>query len=473
MSNAWKQRQMAAEGLPTNDSWFPTAQAPKVQARFPPKLKFLFKPKRYKVAYGGRGSAKSWNYARALIIRAYQQRIRVLCGREFQNSIKESVHHLLESQIELMQLSKYFNITDATITSHLGSEFIFTGLKNNATKIKSLEAVNIAWIEEAEKVSNRSWELLIPTMRVPDSEIWVTFNPDSEDDPTYKRFIKHPPPASEATVVKMSWRDNPWFPLELRKEKDYLAAVDPAAYEHVWEGECRTNSDAQILRGKYVIEDFTPQLGWDGPYQGADWGFAKDPTTLIRCWISDRRLYVEYEAFGVGVDIDRTPALFDSVPSARSYRTRADCARPETVSYMQRHGYPEVVSVHKWDGSVEDGVSFLRQFETIVIHPRCTHTQQEAKLYSYKIDRLTGDVLPEIEDKNNHMMDALRYALEPIIRQAGMGLFDYMLNKTKQEEAARLAAQNGNTVKVGSATITTTTQESVPLLHAILGANLK
>jgi len=476
----WSQPEVQVGG----GSFFPSVSPPKkIVARFPPKLQFLFKPKRYKVAYGGRGSAKSWNFARALIIKAYQYRIRVLCGREFQNSIKESVHHLLESQIELLGLTKFFHVTDATITGHLGSEFIFTGLHNNATKIKSMEAVNIAWLEEAEKISERSWEILIPTMRatipypdggVYDSEIWVTYNPDSEKDATHKRFVTRPPPESEATIIKMSWRDNPWFPESLRKEKDYLASVDPAAYEHVWEGECRTNSDAQILRGKYVIEEFVPGNDWDGPYQGADWGFSVDPTVLIRCWIKDKKLYIEYEAYGHRVDINDTPALFDHIPNARRYRTRADSARPETISYVQNHGYPEVVAVVKWDGSVEDGIGFLRQFEQIVIHPRCEHTIEEARLYSFKIDRLTNDVTRDIEDKHNHCMDALRYALEPIIRSAGQGMYLYMMEQNKKREN-EIAAVNKHAEKsqVGTGSITTTTQEGVPPLLAAIQRGLK
>jgi phage terminase large subunit len=475
--------------MSANDDWqiraeldgaslFPTVRAERITARFPPKLKFLFKPKRYKVAHGGRGSAKSWNFARALIIRAYEQRIRVLCGREFQNSIKESVHALLESQIELLGLANYFRITEASITSHLGSEFIFTGLRNNATKIKSLEGVNIAWIEEAEKVSDRSWEILIPTMRSNlyyggrafDSEIWVTFNPDSEDDATYKRFIKHPPPASECTTVKMTWRDNPWFPESLRREKDYLASVDPAAYAHVWEGECRTNSDAQIFNGKYSVEVFEPKPGWHGPYQGADWGFAKDPTTLIRLWIDPdaRKLYVEYEAYGIKVDLHKTAELFDRIPDGKRYRTRADNARPETISYMQQHGYPEIVGCEKWPGSVEDGIAVLRQFEQIVIHPRCTHTIEEARLYSYKIDKLTSDVLPDIEDKHNHCWDAIRYALEPIIRQADQGLLNYM-RKKKEEKSKEAVPHPGITKQQGTGSVTTTTQEGMSIPSWVAG----
>ena len=166
--------------------------------------------------------------------------------------------------------------------------------------------------------------------------------------------------------------------------------------------------------------------GWDGPYFGADWGFSQDPTTLVKLWIGERKLYVEHEAYGVGVDIDRTPEFFDRVPGAREATIRGDSARPETISYLRRNGYPGIESVTKWKGSVEDGVAALRGFEQIVIHPRCRHTEEEARLWAYKIDRLTGDVMPDLVDRHNHIWDAVRYALEPVIRSSGGGLFEYM-----------------------------------------------
>jgi phage terminase large subunit len=222
-----------------------TVAAPKDAIQFPRKLQFLFRKKRYKVLYGGRGSAKSWSIARALFILALnpallfgddRKSIRILCARELQNSIKESVHQLLRDQIEQMGLSAFFNITDSSITSLNGSEFIFSGIKQNVTKIKSMEGIDIVWVEEAEKVSHNSWQVLIPTIRKDGSEIWVSFNPDEETDATSQRFLVNPPPADVATIVKLNWTDNPWFNAELRKEKDYLYAVDTDAAEHVWGG---------------------------------------------------------------------------------------------------------------------------------------------------------------------------------------------------------------------------------------------
>jgi phage terminase large subunit len=384
----------------------------------------FFAPARYKVAHGGRGSGKSWAFARMLVIRAVQGPVRVLCARELQNSIQDSVHQLLVDQINALGLSGCFHILESKITSMTGSEFLFKGLrgmKNNAQAIKSLEGVDICWIEEGQTISAASFETLTPTIRKPGAEIWITMNPDQDTDPVYQ-LIKNPPEGS--IIRRVNWQDNPWFEqTSLPEEREWMQRTDPDAYAHVWEGECRQNSDAQVLRGKYVVDTFKVLPDWDGPYQGADWGFSTDPTAFVRCWIGGRKLYIEAEAYGVGVEIDALPALFDAAhPQARQSITRADNARPETISYMQRHGYTRLVAADKWPGSVEDGVAFLRSFEQIVIHPNCKHTAEEARLYSYKTDRLTGDVLPTLVDKNNHAIDSIRYALAPLIRKRAPGL---------------------------------------------------
>ena len=386
-----------------------------MKVALPEAFQFLTENARYKVAYGGRGSAKSWSVARVLCLLAASKPVRILCARELQSSIRDSVHRLLADQIEALNLSARLEIQNAEIRGVNGSLFIFEGLRHNTTKIKSMEGIDICWVEEAERVSEESWKILVPTIRKPSSEIWVTFNPEQETDPTYTRFVKNPPP--DAIVRKVNHDQNPWFPIELRKEMEYDYRVDPDSAAHIWGGECKKIGDAQVLKGKWVIDDFTPEADWNGPYYGADWGFSQDPTTLVRMWIHKRNLYIEYEAYGVGVEITETPALFDNVPGSRNHTIRADSARPETISYMKRQGF-NIMAAKKGPGSVEDGIAHLRGYEKIVIHPRCKYAAQEARLYSYKVDKLTGDILPILLDANNHIIDAVRYGLEPVIKPA-------------------------------------------------------
>jgi phage terminase large subunit len=379
---------------------------------------------RYKAAYGGRGSAKSWAAGAAVIFRAFNETLHILCAREFQRSIADSVHHLLEVQIDRLGLAPYFDVQKTAIRCRTsGSSIIFAGLKYNIRSLKSLEGVDLCWVEEAEAVSNDSWQHLIPTIRKPGSEIWATFNPDQENDPTYRRFVPGQPDFDPTRTKSelVSWRDNPALPDVLKAELEHLRRTDPDAYHHVWEGACWTRSDAQVFNGKWVIDDFEPVVGahdasknWQGPYFGADWGFATDPTALVRMWIDASTLYIEHEAYGVGVDIVKTPDLFDKVPNSRRYVIRADCSRPETISHVAQSGF-KCEAAQKWSGSVEDGISFLRGFEKIVIHPRCKHMAEEARLYSYKTDKLTGDVLPDLKPGHDHCWDAVRYGLEPMI----------------------------------------------------------
>jgi phage terminase large subunit len=387
--------------------------------QFPRKLSYrnFFRcPSRYKVAYGGRGSAKSWSFARALIIMGAEKPLRILCTRELQVSIKDSVYKLLVDQIDELGLSGYYEVGKGFIRSFCGTEFIFKGLRTNAQEIKSMEKIDICWVEEASSVSEASWRLLIPTIRAPGSEIWITFNPDLEDDPVYKRFIttEHP----NAIVVKINFTDNPWFGNELYEEMLYDKKVDYDAYLHVWEGFCRSASDAQILYKKWRVDQFERPKGIT-PLFGADWGFAVDPTTLISCFVDKKKLYIEHEVYRVRCDIDHTPELFSNIPESKDYIIRADNARPETINYMKRHGFPKMKGVSKWAGSIEDGITHMRHYEEIIIHERCKHTKEEARLYSYKIDDRTGDILPVVLDKHNHCMDAIRYALEPLIVRKG------------------------------------------------------
>lgn len=388
--------------------------AAETRLSFAPKFKPLFQPKRYKTFHGGRGGAKSWAAARALVLMAASKKLRILCTREVQNSIKDSVHKLLKDQIEMLGLNPWFRITNESITSASGSEFLFKGLRFDPLGIKSTEGVDICWVEEAQSVSSDSWAVLIPTIRKEGSEIWVTFNPGEESDPTYQRFIVTPP--DDSITVEVNYYDNPYLPDTLRKEMEYCKRVDYEAYEHIWLGKPKSISDSVIFRNRYRVEAFPDDL-WlqaDRLFFGADFGFANDPSTLIRMFMIDTRLYIEYEAYGVGVELDEMPQFYDSIPEVRKWPVKGDNSRPETISYLARQGF-SIDAAAKWKGSVEDGVTYLKGFEEIIIHERCKHTADEFRHYSYKVDKKTGDILPIIVDKFNHCIDAIRYGLDGYI----------------------------------------------------------
>lgn len=384
-----------------------------IQVDLPIKFQSLFHPFRYKIFYGGRGGAKSWSFAKALISRAYKEKLRILCTREFQNSIADSVHRLISDQISAMGVDKYFKVTQNTITSSVGSQFIFKGLQRSIQEIKSTEGIDICWIEEAQSISQNSWEVLIPTIRGENSEIWMSLNPDEETDPTYQRFIINTPPNS--VLQKVNWTDNPHFPDVLDRERLYMLQIDPEAYQHVWEGDPRKISEAVIFKGRFEVSTFDPPPEDMRFFYGADWGFSQDPTALTRSWIRDNILYIDYEAYGVGVELDDLPDMFNTVPGADHRLIKADNARPETISHMRRRGF-NIISAPKWMGCVEDGITVLKGFTKIVIHERCKHMAEEARLYSYKVDKLTAEILTKIEDKHNHCWDSVRYALSSIIR---------------------------------------------------------
>lgn len=371
-------------------------------------------PSRYKVFYGGRGGRKSWEAVQAALLRGLERPTRILCTRELQTSIKDSIHKTIADRAASLGLSDHYTVLRDTIRGANGTEFIFKGLRHNSESIKSTEGIDICIVEEAEKVSEDSWRYLTPTIRKPGSQIWVLFNPDLESDPTYQRFVVHPPEG--AYVKKVNWSDNPQLSPELNAERRHMMRTDPDAYQWIWEGNCRKHTDAQVLNGKWRLDSFDTPTDADGPYFGADWGFSQDPTTLVKCWVRGHTLFIEHEAYGVGVEITDTPEMFDRIPESRDYVIRADCARPETISHVKGAGF-RIEGAKKWSGSVEDGIAYLRSFEEIVIHTRCKHAAEEATLYSYKVDRLTGDVLPAIVDKHNHIWDAVRYALGPLIQK--------------------------------------------------------
>jgi phage terminase large subunit len=373
---------------------------------------------RYRVAYGGRGSGKSWQMARALLSHGTRQPLRILCAREYQTSIRDSVHHLLASQIVDMGVEGFYDVQQSIIRGINGTEFIFKGLRRNVTEVKSTEAVDICWVEEAEAVSDQSWQVLIPTIRKPGSEIWVSFNPALETDPTYQRFVINPP--ERAIVRRVTYKDiGNLLPDVLKHEAEELRRRDPEAYAHVWGGAPWQRSDAQVFAGKFKVDDFEPGKEWSGPYFGADWGFSQDPTVLLRCWTYDGALYIDQETAGIGWDMDEIARRFAQIPDAMTHTIRADSARPETIHEIKRRGF-RIEAAPKWSGSVEDGIAHIRSYRDVIIHPRCKRVLEEFRLYSYEVDKQTGDPLPKVRDAHNHCIDALRYALAPLIRQKAM-----------------------------------------------------
>lgn len=378
----------------------------------PEVFEALLGPARYKGAHGGRGSGKSHFFAELLIERCLMAKTDAVCVREVQRTLKQSVKKLLEVKIEALGVGKMFEVQDTQIKTPFGGLIIFEGMANHtADSIKSLEGFDIAWVEEAQSLSQRSLDLLRPTLRKDGSELWFSWNPSLETDPV-DVFLRPEDPKDmppDAVVVEANYRDNPWLPDVLLQEAEYDQKRDPDKYAHVWLGKYQQNSEARVFKN-WTIEEFERPIGTHHRL-GADWGFAVDPTCLIRCDIDGRKLYVDYEAYMVGCEIVNTPELFMSVPDAEKWVITADSARPETISYMQKHGFPKIVAAIKGAKSLEEGVEFLKSFD-IVVHPRCKHLIDELTLYSYKTDPLTGQVMPILEDKDNHVIDALRYACE-------------------------------------------------------------
>lgn len=389
---------------------------------FPEKLAFLFHPARYKVAYGGRGGAKSWGFADALLIQAAAKPLRILCAREIQKSIDESVHQLLRDRIEALGLSGFYEVQKTQIIGKNGSLFLFAGLRHNVNNIKSKEGVDIVWVEEAQTVSRNSWQTLIPTIRKESSEIWVSFNPELDTDETYVRFVKNPPPG--AVVQKVNWSDNPWFPDVLRVEKDHLKETDPDAYLTIWEGHCRQTLDGAIF-AREIRQATEENRICKVPYAPAkpvevfvDLGWA-DSTSL---WFVQR----------VGMEIrllkafqDRQRPWSDYLQLIQASNFVISCiwlphdaqakqlGTGKSIEDMTRAAMPgegRVRVVPKL--SVADGINAARE-----MFPACWFDEegtadgvQALRRYRYEVDDETGQFSRQpLHNEDSHFADAFRY----------------------------------------------------------------
>ncbi|MDE2585540.1 MAG: PBSX family phage terminase large subunit [Betaproteobacteria bacterium] len=375
----------------------------------------LLNPARYKGVHGGRGSGKSHFFGELMVERHISKKTDSVCVRENQKSLDQSVKKLLEAKIEALNAGAYFEIQDKRILAKNGGRIIFQGMQNHtAESIKSLEGYDVAWVEEAQTLTQKSLDMLRPTIRKPGSELWFSWNPRNENDPV-DVLLRGDNPPPDAVVIEANYEDNPWFPEVLRMEMEYDRSRDPEKYAHIWLGQYQRNSEARVFRN-WRVEEFEAPAGVTFR-MGADWGFSVDPSVLVRCYIEGRNLYVDYEAYMVGCEIVNLPALFMSVPEAERWPMVADSARPETISHMRNNGFPKILPAVKGARSLQEGVEWLKSFD-IIVHPRCKHLIDELTLYSYKTDPDTGLVMPILQDKDNHVIDALRYACEGVRRAA-------------------------------------------------------
>lgn len=379
------------------------------------KFEPLLAPARYKGAKGGRASGKSHFFGDLWIDESLRDPLDFVCIREVQKDLRFSVKRLLESKVERFNAGYYFDVQDKLIRSKLGGVTIFEGMQNHtADSMKSLEDFDRAYCEEAHKLSQRSLDLLRPTIRKPGSQMWFAWNPEQPTDPVDAFFADKP---DDAILVTANFMDNPWLSDESRKDMEYDRKRDIEKYNHIWLGGYQMHSEARVFKN-WKIDEFDLKPEWI-LRQGADWGFSIDPSVLVQCCIEGRTLYVTHECYMVGCEIDVLPDLFRSVPDSERWPTVADSSRPETISYMQKHGFPRMMAAVKGARSVEEGIEFLRSFD-IIVHPRCVHLIDELSHYRYKRDKLTDIILSQLEDKDNHVIDALRYACEGARRVAAL-----------------------------------------------------
>jgi phage terminase large subunit len=366
-----------------------------------------YKKSRFKFIRGGRGSAKSWEVAGELVERAAKEKLRILCCREIQRSIKQSVHKLLVDSIERRGLNHKFVITDKAIKGVNGSEFFFEGLHHNIDSIKSIEGIDICWNEEAQMTSARSLTTLTPTIRKPDSEIWFTYNPTDDEDAVHK-LADNPPEGS--LIIDQHYKHNPFLPDVLKEEQEHMRKTDFDLWRHVWGGETLKRSDSEVFGGKWRTDYFTaPEDAMF--YHGVDWGSSKtDPTVLVRCYIVDNTLYIDHAHYFYETDLSKFVDWFkEACPTSEHWQIKADSAGKAEIRFMYSRGY-KCYSVGG-KTTIETGVRWLRSFDEIVIHEELKQLILEAKMYRYKIDPKTDEVTPIIVDKHNHGWDAIRYSV--------------------------------------------------------------
>lgn len=413
--------------------------------KLPPKLIPMFSKARGSVTYrgvhGGRGSGKSMSFAKMAAIWGVVEPLRILCTREIQASIKDSFHAELKAAIASEPwLEKAYDVGIDYLRSRInGTEFLFQGLYGKTTSVKSKANIDLTIVEEAEDVSEDAWvDLEATVLRKLKSEIWVIWNPKIEGSPVDNRFRGEVAANDPAyCIVEMNALDNPWFPPGLQKLREtQRKTFDAGKFAWIWQGAYLKNDKSKIFADCWEegIRQVTDD--WHGPYHGLDWGFSQDPTAAVRCWISpdETEIYIDKEAGKVGLELDDTAKFIKQhIPGIEKHEVIADSARPESISHLAKertpnhmpkeHCLPLIEGAVKGPGSVEDGIEHLKTYR-LIVHPACQQMQNEFKRYGFKVDRITGEITTTIVDKYNHYIDALRYALEKVMKaknnQVGM-----------------------------------------------------
>ena len=364
--------------------------------------------------HGGRGASKSWLAGDFVLAKMIDNAdMRVACLREVQGSLDESCKRLLEIRIHDHKVEDYFEITSTEIRCSRGTgACFFKGLsKLTESGIKSMESIDLVWIEEAQTIPQSSLDALLPTIRKSGSQILATWNPIDEDVPI-DALLRGPKRVKNSCVIEANWWNNPFLSAELREQIEHDREHNPDKYDWIWGGKYLKYSAAKVFTNWKVQAFETPKNAL--LRFGVDWGFFPDPTVMVRGFIEGQKIYIDYEAYQLRCLPRDTPALFLTVPESETYQIRCANDRPERVADIRAAGF-DAISVLREPKSVHEGFEFLQGFQFIV-HPRCTHTQEELRLFSRKVDPLTGKVLPVFEDKNNHCLDAIRCMVDDVRR---------------------------------------------------------
>ena len=377
----------------------------------------FFEPARFKAVYGGRACGKSHTFAELMLARMVcDPDLQCVCIRKYRVTLTNSTQLLLKNKVTDLGWDDYFDVQQTQIKRKGGRGFItFVGMQDhNASSIKGFENFGIAWVDEASEIDQFSLDLLIPTLRSEGAETWFSWNPDQPTDPV-DYFFRGPNLPKNSIIKGISFKDNPFLTQTSKDDEERDRIADPEKHEWIWLGGYNVKSDAVVFAGRWRIAE-TDTATWDGPYYGADWGFANDPTAAVEIWVSGQQVYISRESYAYRLETDKIANRWlKDIPGMEKAICRADNARPESISYLRRHGFPNLRPCSKWPNCVEDGIDWLRSFE-ILVHPNCVNTQTELKRYRYKENK-GGDVLAQIVDKDNHVLDSVRYGLEPLIRK--------------------------------------------------------